>query len=781
MNLSKLSLSLAFLFFGFLSIQAQTLLPANNASNIAVDMQFKLTFTTAPVLQSSGKVRLYESNGTLVSTIDLTQMPSGVPMSDTWPWLETLNGTTIRVMRAELDNKTAVFSFPINALVYNKSYYVTLDQSVFSNASALGFNGITANQWKFSTKTSQPTADRDYTVSPDGTADFATLQGVLNYVPSGNTTDAKIFIKNGTYLGLAFVKNINNISIEGESVDGVVLKGFNNSNLNASTHWRSTVNFAGNDWTIKNITFINSTPNGGTQAEAIKFGGDRCIILGCKFYSYQDTQLLEGKVYLKDCFIEGDVDFVWGTGTVFFQSCELRANDNGGYNVMARNDNTKHGYAFADCKLTRKSTATTTQSLARDAGASYPYAEVVYLNCFMDSHIPAIGWQINASIDATNIIFAEYQSTNLAGALINTSSRHSKSKQLNEAQNTQYRNLNWFFNGWTPVLPVSTPKLTITSPSTTASVKTGAALELSAELTGTSLSVTKLEFLNGTTVIGTATYNGTEYVYNWSKLKIGTIVLTAKATFSNNSTITSSALSFKIVDCAGVENGTATLDNCGVCLKDNTIKACTGSLEAELTCTLDGTIDNNNAGFTGDGFINTTNAIGSFASWVLNSPSAQTATVSFRYANGGTTSRDGQVIVNGKVVANLLLPPTGAWTTWNIATLSLSLLKGYNNLTLVSSSADGLANIDKVSFSGGVTDANCVVTGLENLETIIITVYPNPTTGVIHWNKEQNWELSTALGLVLKSGYGNTFDLSAYPHGNYFVKFEDTSLKIVKN
>jgi pectin methylesterase-like acyl-CoA thioesterase len=780
MKLSKMSICLVFLFLGFLSIQAQTLLPANNASNIAIDMQFKLTFSVSPALQSSGKVRLYESNGTLVSTIDLAQMPSGVPMSATWPWLETLNGTTIRVMRAEVDNKTAVFSFPLNTLAYNKSYYVTLDQSVFSNASALGFNGITANQWKFSTKTAQPTADRDYTVSPDGTADFATLQGALNYVPSGNTTAAKIFIKNGTYLGLAYVKNINNISIEGESVDGVVLKGFNNSNLNESTHWRSTVNFAGNDWTIKNITFINSTPNGGTQAEAIKFGGDRCILLGCKFYSYQDTQLLEGKVYLKDCFIEGDVDFIWGTGTVFFQSCELRANDNGGYNVMARNDNTKHGYAFADCKLTRKSTATSTQYLARDAGASYPYAEVVYLNCFMDSHIPAIGWQINASIDASNIIFAEYQSTNLAGTLINTSSRHSKSKQLNAAQNTQYRNLNWFFNGWTPVLPVSTPKLTITSPSTATSIKAGTALELSAELTGSSLSVTKLEFFNGTTLIGTATYNGTEYVYNWTNLKIGTIVLTAKVTFSNNSTITSSALSFKIVDCAGVENGTATLDNCGVCLKDNTIKSCTASLEAEAACDLDGTIDNNNAGFTGDGFVNSSNIIGSYASWVLNSPSVQTTTISFRYANGGVTSRDGQVIVNGKIVGSLVLPPTGSWATWNVIALNLNLLKGYNNLTVKSTTADGLANIDKVSFSSGVTDANCVVTGLDNLLSENQTIYPNPVENLLYWNAETEWVLRNSQGVELESGKGESLDLSSFKSGFYMIQLGEKSFGFVK-
>ncbi len=180
---------------------------------------------------------------------------------------------------------------------------------------------------------------------------------------------------------------------------------------------------------------INITPINGTQAEALKLNGVKCVIANCEYFSYQDTVLIDGKVYFKDCMLEGDVDFIWGTGTVFFQSCEIRANDNGGYNVMARNDNTVHGYAFADCKFTRKTTATTTQYLGRDTGASYPYTEIVYLNCTMGPHIPAIGWQINASIDATNIVFAEYKSVNESGALISTSARHAKSKQFSAAQN----------------------------------------------------------------------------------------------------------------------------------------------------------------------------------------------------------------------------------------------------------------------------------------------------------------------------------------------------------
>ena len=445
-SFSRLIIALLLLSLSF-GAYAQTSVPANNATNVAADMQFRLTFSSQPTLQRTGKISLYSSNGVLVETIDLSKMPSGTPMSASWPWIERLNGSDIRVIPVTIDGNSAYIRFSLGAMAYNTSYYITVDQSVFSN---VGFSGIAANNWRFTTR-SQPALDHNYTVSADGTGDFATLQGVFDFMASGSNT--KIFVKNGTYVGLAYIKNKNGYTIEGESKEGVIIRGFNNSNLNASTHWRSVVNIQGNDINILNLTMINTTPSGGTQAEVLKLQGERVVIANCEFYSYQDTVLIEGKVYFIDCMLEGDVDFIWGRGTVFFQSCELRANENGGYNVMARNDNTLHGYAFADCRLTRTSSATTTQYLGRDAGTGYPYAEIVYLNCTMGPQIPSIGWQIRNEMNGSQLVFAEYQSKNESGNLINTSGRHSKSRQLSASQATQYRDLNWFFNGWVPVVP----------------------------------------------------------------------------------------------------------------------------------------------------------------------------------------------------------------------------------------------------------------------------------------------------------------------------------------
>ena len=719
------------LYFAFVS-QAQTLIPADNATNVSNDMQFKLTFGTAPVLQSAGKISLYTTGGTLVETIDLSKMPTGVPMSATWPWIETLNGTDIRVIPVTVDGKSVYIRFSIGAMAYGTGYYITVDKTIFSNATTIGFNGITANNWGFTTR-AKPTTDLNYTVSADGTGDFATLQGALDFLPTG-TTNAKIFIKNGTYIGLAYIKGKNKFTIEGESRTGVIIKGFNNSNLNASTHWRSVVNIQGDDINIISLTMTNSTPNGGTQAEALKLGGLRNVIVNCEFYSYQDTVLIGDKVYFKDCMLEGDVDFIWGTGTVFFQSCEIRANDNGGYNVMARNNNTVHGYAFADCKITRKTTATTSQTLGRDAGASYPYAEIVYLNCTMGPHITAVGWQINASIDASNIIFAEYKSVNESGTLINTSGRHAKSKQLTASQNTQYRDLNWFFNGWTPVVPSYGVK------------------DCAGVVSGTAVTDDCGICVGGTT-----------------------------------------GKTACVKDCNGTVNGTAILDNCGRCVAGTSGKTtCSSSSEIETeACAFDGVTETKNTGFKGASYINVDNAIGTAISFNIMATNAGTATISFRYSNGGTVDRPAQISLNGTVLTNnLSFPITEDFTTWKAVDLSLTLLKGTNTIKLLSATAEGMANIDQIGYvSTGVSKGSCVVTALEESSTEnTVNCFPNPFSNqfVIQSKGKFFYKLMDQTGIISNSGEATDKIIigEELPYGLYILEIETSeskkTVKIVK-
>ena len=71
------------------------------------------------------------------------------------------------------------------------------------------------------------------------------------------------------------------------------------------------------------------------------------------------------------------------------------------------------------------------------------------------------------------------------------------------------------------------------------------------------------------------------------------------------------------------------------------------------------------------------------------------------------TSRDGSLSINGTDVGNVVLAPTSAWTTWETVGVNVQFEEGYNEIVVTATTVGGLANIDRVSFSNGVTDAQC--------------------------------------------------------------------------
>ncbi len=115
-----------------------------------------------------------------------------------------------------------------------------------------------------------------------------------------------------------------------------------------------------------------------------------------------------------------------------------------------------------------------------------------------------------------------------------------------------------------------------------------------------------------------------------------------------------------------------------------------------------GTIDNNHAGFTGDGFVNTTNAVGQYIEWSVYAPSAGTYQLQWRYANNSTNNRTGTVSINEITQAeNISFPSTGAWSTWaTTSSVSVSLSAGNNRIRLIAEMSEGLANIDWMSVTG---------------------------------------------------------------------------------
>ena len=71
-------------------------------------------------------------------------------------------------------------------------------------------------------------------------------------------------------------------------------------------------------------------------------------------------------------------------------------------------------------------------------------------------------------------------------------------------------------------------------------------------------------------------------------------------------------------------------------------------------------------------------------------------TLRFRYANGSSGNRPLAIAVNGSTVsAGLSFAPTGAWTSWGMATLSVNLPAGTVRIRASTTGSNG-ANIDSL-------------------------------------------------------------------------------------
>jgi exo-1,4-beta-D-glucosaminidase len=122
--------------------------------------------------------------------------------------------------------------------------------------------------------------------------------------------------------------------------------------------------------------------------------------------------------------------------------------------------------------------------------------------------------------------------------------------------------------------------------------------------------------------------------------------------------------------------------------------------EAEDATITSGVVESNHAGFTGRGFVNYDNAIGSSVEWTVTAAAAGPTTVVLRYANGTTANRPMNISVNGTVVSpGLAFAGTGAWTTWQTKTVSVNLVAGSNKLKASATTANGGPNVDRINLS----------------------------------------------------------------------------------
>lgn len=491
-----------------------SLSPTNGAINIGYDTHLQITFDAPPSL-TNGQILIYNSSGVPVDTNDLS-----LGLTQTRK-LGNPGGANYTLYPVLVTGNTATIYPHPGVLTNNQTYYVNITPGLFTNKTSGAFAGIAdAETWSFTTKPGRPLAGTNYiVVAADNTGDFDTVQGAMDFIPSGNSQHVLVYIRRGIYQEVDYENQRHNVTFRGEDRKETIITYPNNNNLNAGgSSVRTMINVNANDVVMENLTLTNSTPHGGSQAEALRVSGQRFIFNHGDLDSFQDTFLINSAghyAYFYDSHIQGDTDFIWNDGAVVFQDCEIEAM-NAGYTCQMRTPDANHyGAVFLDCSLTRAYNFTG-HYLNRIDPSVYPYSAAAYINCRMDNYIAPAGWLLNNTTSPTNNLrFWEFQSVDLNGNPINISQRAAFSLQLNATQAALMRNLTNVF-GWLPQLVPN-----IISQPTNQTVAAGE--DATFALTATGIQTANPEDSGGASVI-------VPLGYQWFKEGVGLIAGATNAT-----------------------------------------------------------------------------------------------------------------------------------------------------------------------------------------------------------------------------------------------------------
>ncbi len=439
--------------------QAVTTSGAQNVSTPTVSLSGSVGSFTQTVGTPSASKQFTVSGNNLTDNVQVTA-PAGYELSnDDNTWSTSLNfvpdNNSVNETAFVRLNATEAGSYSGNITV----------ESSGATAATLAVNGTASNPGPVVVYTPE---NADAVVALDGSGQYTTIQAAINAAPTGRTTPYIIYIKNGKYVEKVNIpSNKPFIHLIGESAANTIISwdsysGKVENGVLIGTSTSATLTVTANDFFMMSVTVENTTGyvGDGPQALAIYVGGDRSAFKNCRFISGQDTLLHNGdgkRHYFKECYIDGNTDFIFGPSTAVFDACIIYARDrvdgnSGGYVTAANTPaGQTYGEVFRDCRIP-ENRGVTRYTLGRpwqnDQGRE---SKTVFLNTVMGSSILPAGWSVwNSTTNTALITYAEYKSRKYNGDPVDVSQRVSWSKQLTDAEAAPYYDNSNLFGSWDP-------------------------------------------------------------------------------------------------------------------------------------------------------------------------------------------------------------------------------------------------------------------------------------------------------------------------------------------
>lgn len=492
-----------------------------------------------------------------------------------------------------------------------------------------------------------------------------------------------IFFPDGEYNIGALTGNVNqktvfptsNVSLIGQSTEKTVI--FNKS-IQEGIDTTATLNFKNADNIyLQDLTVFNKANYGNTASYnetgrhvAIQEQGKKFIYKNVKLLSTQDTYYSKGtKTYWENGEIHGTTDFICGSGDVYFNTCKIFALKKSALTAASSTSNT-YGYVFNNCTIDGNAAAA-----GYTLGRSWNDARTVFIGTTMKLLPTDAGW--GDPMNSVPKVFAEYQSKNSAGGLVDLSKRRTSytknsttvtlNPRLTEAQATQYT-VDAVLGGtdnWQPQsLTVQVPAPLI-------------------RLEGSSL-----KWEDHASALNWVVFKNGKYLAN---------VITNSHEIANLAS--GDVLTVRAANAMGGLGAPSNAVTMGAVPQDPS------TYQAESGVLTEAVAESKNTGYAGDGYVNFNAVQGASVSIPVSVAQAGQTTVTIRFSNGSGAARQLAVSVNGtEQIANTDFAATTDWVTWGTKEISLTLKEGANTITFATVNGTDGPNLDQIALKPGTTE-----------------------------------------------------------------------------
>ncbi|EPS63648.1 pectinesterase [Genlisea aurea] len=277
---------------------------------------------------------------------------------------------------------------------------------------------------------SGPGFQADAVVAADGTGNFTRISEAVHAAPDYSTKRFIIYVKGGVYNEYVEIsKKKWNVMLIGDGINSTVISGNRNFIDGWTTYRSATFAVKGQGFIARDLTIENTAGPEKHQAVAFRSDSDLSVIFRCAIRGYQDTLYAHSqRQFYRECTITGTIDFIFGDGTVVFQSCEITArkglpNQKNTVTAQGRKEPVENtGFSIQFSKISGEA------DLLADLNATQTYlgrpwrsySRTVIMQSYIGEAIRPEGWlEWNGNVGLDTLFYAEYMNYGPGAAVQN--------------------------------------------------------------------------------------------------------------------------------------------------------------------------------------------------------------------------------------------------------------------------------------------------------------------------------------------------------------------------